>query len=985
MRKFKSSRLLSLLVALFLFTQNAFSQQTVTGTVTDRSGKGISGVTVTVKGGSAGTQTDNDGRFTIAASGSSTLVFSSVGFAPLEVAVNNRTEIPVTMETQESSLNEVIVIGYGTTRRRDLTGAVASVKSKDFNQGVVNSPDQLLQNKVPGLEITNNSGQPGTATTIKIRGNNSIRSNNNPLYVIDGVPLDGRTARPSLTFGAGLDFGATPESNPLLYLNPNDIAQIDILKDASASAIYGSRGANGIIAITTKKGGSGTKVEFNTNWAVATGYMQKYKVLSAQQFRDFTKANNLKYDSSASVDALDEITQHKVSQNYSLALSGGNDKGRFRVSFLGSQNNGLIDKSYLTKYLGNFSGQYKFIDDRLSIDFGVIAGHTTESMALVSNTPGAGGNLISWTLNWNPTKSFTDSRGLFSNASNSIPNPLAVIEGFSDVANVNVFLANLAATAKLTKKIDYKFLYAINHGAGTRNTNFDGWVDGIQGVSGSGYAAISDASLTSQTFTHTVNYGTEFSSALHFDAIVGYEYWKTDFSNSTISATQFNTNLDQATRIDIPYTSFFQNASKQYPLTTFADPTTEIQSFFGRVNFNSRNKYYLTATIRADGSNKFGENNRYGYFPSVGAKWALSNESFFGTGFFNTFSVRGSWGITGNQEFPSGAALEQFNSNAYNSIGQSNVANPDLKWEKTTQYNFGIDYAFLNNRIFGSIDYYHKSTTDLLFQDVAIQPAPASIFFINLPANLLNEGVEFSIGADILQHRAVDWNASFNIAYNKNKLTEFSRSILTGKINGQGVSGTLAQIITNNQPVNEYYLKHFDGFDRNGQQIIGTTPGFEGDPNPHVIYGLSNTLRYKKLMLVLNAGGASGYLIYNNTFNTVTNISNIQKGQNVDASAIGSAENISSGVVASSRYLESGNYLKLRNATLTYTFGNLGKYVKNFSAYISGTNLFVITKFTGFDPEVNVDKNNNNYPSRSIEYIPYPTPRIVSFGLNWTF
>lgn len=984
MRKFKSLRLLSLIVALFLF-QTTFSQSTITGTVTDRSGKGISGVTVTVKGGSAATQTDDAGRFSIAAPGTATLVFSSIGYSTLEVAVGNRTVIPVTLETQESSLNEIVVIGYGTTRRRDLTGAVASVKSKDFNQGVVNSPDQLLQNKVPGLEITNNSGQPGSATTIKIRGNNSIRANNNPLYVIDGVPLDGRTARPSLTFGAGLDFGATPESNPLLYLNPNDIAQIDILKDASASAIYGSRGANGIIAITTKKGGVGTKVEFNTNWGIATGYMKKYKVLSAGQFRQFTKDKSLSFDSSASVDALDEITQHKVSQNYSLALSGGNDKGKFRVSFLGSQNNGLIDKSYLTKYLGNFSGQYKFIDDRLLIDFGVIAGHTTESMALVSNTPGAGGNLISWTLNWNPTKSFTTSNGLFSNASNSIPNPLAVIAGFNDVADVNVFLANIAATAKLTKKIDYKFLYAINHGTGKRNTNFDGWVDGIQGVSGSGFAAISDAALTSQTFTHTLNYGTDFSNALRFDAIVGYEYWKTDFSNSTVSATQFNTNLDQATRIKVPYTSFFQNASKQFPVTTYVDPTTEIQSVFGRVNFNSQSKYYLTATVRADGSNKFGKNNRYGYFPSVGAKWVLSNESFFGKGFFNNLAIRGSWGITGNQEFPSGAALEQFSSGSYNSIGQSNVANPDLKWEKTTQYNFGLDYVFLSNRIFGSIDYYHKNTTDLLFQDVAIQPAPASIFFINLPANLLNQGVEFSIGADILQHKAVDWNASFNIAYNKNKLTNFSRTIPTGKVNGQGVSGTLAQVITNGQPVNEYYLKHFGGFDQSGQQMIGNDPVFEGDPNPHYIFGFSNTLRYKRLSLALNAGGASGYLIYNNTFNTVTNISNIQKGQNVDASAIGSAESINSGVVASSRYLESGNYLKLRNATLTYAFGNTGNYVKNLSVYVSGTNLFVITKFTGFDPEVNIDKNNNNYPSRSIEFIPYPTPRILSFGINWTF
>ena len=988
MRKSSLMRLATLVATLLLLTSTLPAQNRITGTVTDATGKGVAGATVSVKGTRNATQTDETGTFTIAAPGAATLVISAVGFAPQEVPVQNRSTIAVSLATQESSLNEIVVVGYGTARRRDLTGAVASVKSKDFNQGVISSPDQLLQNKVPGVEITSNSGQPGAATTIKIRGNNSIRANNNPLYVIDGVPLDGRTAKPDLNFGnsSGLDFGTTPESNPLLYLNPNDIAQIDILKDASAAAIYGSRGANGIIVITTKKGGTGTKVEFGANWSVNTGYMKKYKVLSADQFRQFTKANSLKFDSSSSVDALDAITQHTISQNYSVALSGGNETGKFRASFLGSDNEGLIKKTYLKKYLGNFSGQYKFLDNRLSIDFGLIAGHTTERMALISNTPGAGGNLIAWALNWNPTKAFKTSNGLFSLASNSIPNPLAVIEGYSDIADVNVFLGNISAGVKLTGNLDYKFLYAINHGTGKRLTNFSGWVDAIQGVSGTGFAAISDASLTSQTFTHTLNFRTSLSHDLRFDAVVGYEYWKTNYANSTIGASQFNTNLDQSTRIPILYTSMFQNASTRLPLTTSVDPTTEIQSFFGRVNFNASDKYFLTATFRADGSNKFGKNNRYGYFPSVGAKWLLSNERFFkGLSFFNALALRGSWGITGNQEFPSGAALEQFNTSSYNSIGQSNVANPDLKWEKTTQVNVGIDYAFLKNRVFGSIDYYHKNTTDLLFQDVAIQPAPASIFFINLPANLLNTGVEFSIGAGIVEKKNFDWSAGFNIAYNKNKLTNFSRAVPTGVINGQGVSATSAQLIANDHPVNAYFLKVFSGFDRTGQQIISDNPDFVGDPNPHVIFGFSNTLRFNKLTFTLNAGGATGFLIYNNTHNTITNIGNIKKGQNIDVSSIGSQESVSSGVAASSRYLEKGDYLKLRNASLSYAFGNVGKYLKNLNAYVSGTNLFVITKFTGFDPEVNVDKSVNNYPSRSIEFVPYPTPRTLTVGFNCSF
>ncbi|HEV2833652.1 MAG TPA: TonB-dependent receptor plug domain-containing protein, partial [Hanamia sp.] len=558
----KQKLLLSSLLALFCFFQSISQQRTITGTVTSSEGTPLADASVTVVGQTTGVRTGPDGTFSINVPASAKqLQVSYVGSEMQVVDITTTSTVNVTLISSTHSLTDVVVVGYGTVRRKDLTGAVSSIKSKDFNKGVIAAPDQLLQGKVPGLEITNNSGQPGAATTIKIRGNNSIRANNNPLYVIDGVPLDGRTARPSLEIGGnfGLDFGVTPESNPLLYLNPNDIAQIDVLKDASAAAIYGSRGANGIIVITTKKGSSsGTKIEFGSNFSVTAGYMKKYKVLSSSQYKtalhtyklDTLAGNTNPFDYGTSVDALKEITQSKLSQNYSVAFSGGNETGKFRASFLGSSTQGFLKKTSLDKYLGNFSGQYKFIDDRLSFDFNLIAGHTTEHMGLVSNTPGAGGNLISWALNWNPTKSFrTSNDSLFSKASNSIPNPLAVIEGFNDVADVNVFLGNISAGFKLSKNLEYKFLYAINHGTGKRNTNADGWIDGVQGVSGTGFAAISVAALTSQTYTHTLNYNTQLTQSLKFDALAGYEYWKSDFSNSTSGATQFNTNLDEANRI----------------------------------------------------------------------------------------------------------------------------------------------------------------------------------------------------------------------------------------------------------------------------------------------------------------------------------------------------------------------------------------------------------------------------------------------------
>jgi len=984
--------LLSGLFMLFCLLTMA-QQRTVTGTVISKDGTPLADASVIVVGQKTGVRTGADGTFSInVPSDAKQLQISYIGSETQKVDISSASNVTVTLQASSQSLTDVVIIGYGSVRKKDLTGAVTSIKAKDFNQGSIASPDQLLQGKVSGLEITNNSGQPGAATTIKIRGNNSIRAGNNPLYVIDGVPLDGRTAKPGLNFGSGsgLDFGTTPESNPLLYINPNDIAQVDVLKDASSTAIYGSRGANGIIVITTKRGTSGgTKIEFGTKFASNAGYMHKYKVLSTDQFRTAlhtysldTLTNSL--DHGGDVDALKAITQSSLSQEYSLALSGGNETGKFRVSFLGSQNFGFIKKTSLDKYLGNFAGEYNFLDKRLTINFDVIAGHTTENMGLVSNTAGAGGNLISYALNWNPTAAFTTSNSLYSKAVSSVPNPLAVINGYNDVANVNVFLGNISAALKLTKGLEYKFLYAINHGAGKRNTSIDGWIDGINGVSGIGDAAISDAYLTSETFTNTLTYNTTLTQNLSMDALAGYEYWKTNYGNSSLFASQFNTNLDQQSRIPILYTSLFQNAKTQTPLVTFVDPTTEIQSYFGRVNFNLSSKYYLTGTIRADGSSKFGANNKYGYFPSVGAKWNISNENFLkSVTIINNLGLRASWGITGNQEFPAGASQEQFNSGSYSSFGQSNVANPDLKWEKTTQVNIGLDYSLLKNRIYGSFDYYHKTTTDILFQSTAIQPAPASIFFINLPAHLINSGVEFSIGATIVSNSNLSWDASFNIAHNKNLLKDFAQAnIATAQVSGQGVSGTLAQIIGNNEPVNVFYLKQFGGFDQKGQQIIADQPTFQGDPNPHLLYGFATTLRYNKLSLSVNASGASGFYIYNNTFNSVTNISNLQNGKNVDASIIGSPENINASVAVSSRYLEKGDYVKLRNATLTWAFGDLGKYVKNLNVFVGGSNLFVITKFTGFDPEVNVDKNQNGYPSRNIEYIPYPTPRIVTFGFN---
>jgi TonB-dependent starch-binding outer membrane protein SusC len=978
------------------FIANA-QQKTITGKVTsDKDGSPLSGVSVVAKGSKSGTQTAADGTYSLSVGATvSQLIFSYVGFAPQEVAIGGGNTVNIVLVSSNQGLDEIVVIGYGTARKKDLTGAVSSVKAKDFNQGFVTAPDQLLQNKVAGLEITKNSGQPGVATTIKIRGNNSIRAGNNPLFVVDGIPLDGRTARPSVNITQG--FGSTPESNPLLYINPNDIAQIDVLKDASSAAIYGSRGANGVIVITTKKGiSNGTKIDFGTSFGTSVGYLKNYEVLDAGQFRSALGKYNLgaaSLDKGATVDALKAITQKNLSSDYNLALSSGNDNGRFRASFLASRARGFLKNSDLERYLGNFGGQYKFLDKKLSVDFNFRVGNTTEHVTNVSNTADSKGNLISSALSWNPTQDFKDASGNYVTPGNGSGNPLAFAEAYSDIAKVTAYLGDISASYKILKNLEYKFLFGINNGVGERNTNIDGWLGGYNGISGIGVGAKSFAKLKSQTITHTLNFRPKLTSKLSLDALAGYEYWKTDFSGSTFSATGFNTNLVQATKIKIKYTDILYNGNVQAVPTVFENPTTELQSFFGRAVLNLSNKYILTATMRADGSSKFGANKRYGYFPSVAAKWNISSENFMkDMSVITNLAVRGSWGITGNQEYPAGTSKEQYALGVYNSAGQVTVNNPNLKWESTTSYNVGLDYSLLKGRIYGSFDYYNKNTTDLLFQSPPIQPAPSgAVSVLNLPAKLINKGLEFSLGASVINKTNFGLDVNFNISNNKNKLTNFYVSgtntpyaIYTGQINGQGVSGTLSQIITNNQPVNEFYLKKFMGFDAAGKQIISNDPDFAGDPNPHTIYGFSVDVRYKKFTANINTGGAAGFYIYNNTATNITNLSGILGGRNVDLAAYNSAESTASSAAASTRFLEKGNYFKLRNLSLRYDIGNVGKYVKGVSAFVSGTNLFVITKYTGFDPEVNIDKNNNNYPSLSIEYVPYPTPRTLTFGFNFS-
>ncbi|MBL7698864.1 MAG: SusC/RagA family TonB-linked outer membrane protein [Chitinophagaceae bacterium] len=980
-----------LLLSLSIFAQN----KTVSGTVKDQDGAGVSGASVVVKGSNLGTNTDASGAFTLSVpSNARTLVISFVGLATQEVAIGD-APINVSLKPATSNdLNEVVVVGYGSARKKDLTGSVASVTAKEFNTGQINSPEQLLQGKVAGVQITNSSGQPGGLTIVRIRGNNSIRSGNNPLYVVDGMALDGRTARPN--FSATV--GTSPPADPLTFINPNEIAQVDILKDASASAIYGSRGANGVVLITTKKGQTGpTRIDANASVGIAS-VMRKVDVLDAAGYRNaISKFGAANSDSGLNIDPFDEILDKgALTQNYSVALGGGGENGKYRASFFIGDQDGVIRKTNLRKYVGNLNGQFKFMDKKLSLDFNAAVADVTENVAPISQDAGSGGNLISAALIWNPTLTLKRANGIYNQENPSgLVNPLALSDAYNDIADVVSLLGNISAGYKFTDWLEYKMLYGINYSTGNRRAEIQGWIRSIGGnAQNKGEAGVFQNTLQTSTLTHTLNFTKDLSEDINLTALAGYEFWRTNFRGFGNYVYDFNYNLEQSAQTNVHYYDNM-NAGRQGNMqqNSFRDPTVDIQSYFARATVNYQDKYLLTATIRADGSSKFGKDNKYAYFPSFSAAWNIDREEFMkDNNVVQNLKLRAGYGETGNQEFVADAALDVFRWTSFGNYTQIHSGNPALIWESVRSYNIGLDFTTLQGRVYGSIDYFHKTTEDPVILQVASQPQPpgsGGAAYKNIEgAKVLNYGVEVNLGIDAVKSTDLLWQLNLNGTFLKNRFDypqagEFPL-ILTGGLHGQGTTNAFAQAIAHDQPINVYYLNEFQGFDKDGIAQYSRTPGYRGDPNPKAFLGFTSDLTYKKWFLSIGAHGSFGNYLFNNTLMSVLNISNIVGGRNIASQLVNSGESVANPISTSDRFMEKGDYLKVHNITLKYTFGDIGKYMKGFNVYIAANNLFVLTDYSGFDPEVNVDKALNGVPSLGIDYIGFPTQRTILLGLNFS-
>ena len=494
--------------------------------------------------------------------------------------------------------------------------------------------------------------------------------------------------------------------------------------------------------------------------------------------------------------------------------------------------------------MGNFNGLYKFFDKKLTISFGLMAGSTKEQIAPVSNDVGSTGNIISNSLQWNPTLLMKHANGTYTVNPNGQVNPLVFSDAYNDNANVTTLLGYISGAFKITPDLEYRLLYGINKSTGNRGGELQGWISGTGGnADGKGQAIVGTAQLFTQTLSHTLTYTHKFTDDLNFTGLVGYEYNTTSWRTSSTSVYGFDYNLKANNLIPIHYYDNMQDGARAN-LSTFSsnDPTADIQSYFARVQLNFKDKYSFSGSFRSDGSSKFGANNKYAYFPALSARWNITSEDFMKSGgFFNNLSLRVGWGQTGNQSFPAGAAVDRYQYTSNGSLSVVNFANPNLKWETVVSTNAGIDFSILHNKLSGSIDVFDKKTNDPLFPGTLPAPAPSGVIWENLTGYVSNKGLELQLNSTIISKKDMTWTLGGNLTYVKNKFVfpavGNSPLVLTGQLNGKGTSATWVQAIANDQPIDVFFLRQFHGFDHNGFAIVDGATSYAGHREPVQVEG----------------------------------------------------------------------------------------------------------------------------------------------------
>ena len=1040
------SSLKYLVVAGALLSFTLSLAQEVSGTVSDVNGP-LPGVSVLEKGTANSTQTDFDGNYTLnnVANGA-TLVFSYIGYRSVEVPVNGQSIIDITLEEDTGLLGGVVIIGYGTTTGKDATGAVTAVTAEDFIRGVIASPEQLIQGKIAGVNIQQTSGEPGAGILMNIRGSNSIRSNNNPLIVVDGIPLWGENTVPAGLIG----FNETTPRNPLNFLNPNDIERISVLKDASATAIYGARGANGVVIITTKsgKGASGEVFEFSSTLSMATP-ANEYDLLNRSEFLDAVElygGDRNAVDFGANTDWQDYITRSTVSQNQNLSYSNNYGKGNAWATFGYTTQNGVVEKTDMERITGRLNWEHRFLDDKLVAGIQTSISRVNDETAPLSGLAGFRGDILGAAYSANPT--WPSDPDFDDGGIRIVPaNYLA----YSQIqTNTNRILVNGSIDYKFTPELTAKINLGYDKSEGENISVISGDVQNFSGIEGVGFGTYNTLNRQSKLLEATLNWTKDFENS-NIGVLVGYSFQDFRSSGFNAQARGFGTadlngmardlkrTVDgAASTIDGSYQQYYYGvnttslivnrlfpdvvAGEAVPFAferlvqgmtadTF-DNTDELQSYFARVNYSLANKYLFTGTIRADGSSRFGPDNRYGYFPSGALAWKISEEDFIGER-VSTLKLRLSAGLTGNQEgvgYGNFVARQRFgglgiqNDFVVNQNGLAIISTdkPDLQWEETFGLNMGFDFGFDLDRLSGSIDVYRNETNDLLYRLPAAAPSNGIFQFGNFRGTILNKGIELALAYGFVQTQDSNLSVNFNIAYNKNELRDFTGFLFTGETNGSGISGRYLQRIETGRSLFSYYMAIFQGFDSNGlptyRDVDGNGVGdpffdrtFIGeDALPDVTTGLSIKYKIKNWDLAAYFQGQFGFSVYNNTANEFFTGGAINNARNVtkDLLQLNPLESGGASADLSTRFLEKGDFVRFQNAIVGYNVPlSSNSFLNALRLSVTGQNLFLITGYSGLDPEVTVDTGDfgTGIPSRGIDQAAFPNPRTITFGVNASF
>jgi len=1018
--------------ALICATQVGAQQGgTISGKVVDSaSAQPLVGVQITVDGTDRRALTTTDGSYRLSAvpGGSQVVRARRIGYAGRSMTVtvpeNATVSADFTLPQQVAALSEVVVTGYGTQKREAISGSVSTIDADAANVGVITNANQMLQGRVAGVQMTSNSGEPGAGAQIRIRGGTSISASNDPLYVIDGVPVQNESVSPDAPGISSIN-SALPRS-PLNSLNPDDIESITVLKDASATAIYGSRGANGVVLIQTKHtSGITGQMEYST-YVAAANVARTLGLMTGSQYKTFVQqqvtagkmnATQLAGLGTANTDWESEIERTGLSTNHDLSFSGGSASTQYRASLNYFKQQGVVLSNGLERYQGRINGTHDAFTGRLRMNLNLMAARVVNDYAPYENTGGFLGGLFTNMVIMNPTKPVTcagaasdpfcagKSAGDYYQTGSGavdVKNPVAMANQWDDVAPENRILGNLTGTISIRENLTAQTTLGIDYTNAVRRT-FAPRLSPV-GAQYNGYARQAERDLQNANFQQLLTYSPRFGDN-ELEVVGGYEY-------TSISNRGFDAQMQGFITDAFGVNNLAAGTQASSPTPTSYLVESQLASFFSRANYGIKGKYFLTGVVRYDGSSRLAEGHQWATFPALGATWRLSEEDFFknSMGMFSTFAIRAGWGKQGNQAIApyQTKLLLRADPGAVYPIGNvlttglraAQVGNDSLKWETAEQVNVGFDYGISNERFTGVIDFYQKTTHDLLLEVDVPQPAVVNTRLENI-GSLQNRGIEATFNTPIISRGNRTLNLELVATAERNKITDLGGRpyINTGFVSGQGQSGQYSQRIKVGQPIGSFYAPVFIDVE-NGAQVFkcvagsaGCTNGkttdpqdadreFVGSANPDFTLGLSNRGNWGKIDFSWLWRGEFGGQTFNNTALVYQTKSDALQGRNFLSAALSDPDNLAEPAKFSTRWIEDRTFVRLQNVTVGYTVpSNLTKGHQT-RVYLSGDNLLLMAGYSGYDPEVFVP---NGLASRGMDYLSYPRARTFTLGARAQF